>query len=58
MVMKMKLFMIVLTALFPFLHEKSYKAEMVSCQKDQVIVKSEGSELNLSLFTYKNLLNF
>lgn len=53
MVMKMKLFMIVLTALFPFLHEKSYKAEMVSCQKDQIIVKSEGSELNLSLFNTK-----
>lgn len=53
MVMKMKLFMIVLTALFPFLHEKSYKAEVVSCQKDQIIVKSEGSELNLSLFNTK-----
>lgn len=50
---EMKLFMVVLTALFPFLHEKSYKAEVVSCQKNQIVVKSEGSVLYLSLFNTK-----
>ncbi len=38
---------------FLFYMRKVIKQEMVSCQKDQIIVKSEGSELNLSLFNTK-----
>lgn len=46
--MKAKLFY--LFALFPFLHTTSYPAELVSCKQNEIIVKSQGSDVNVSLF--------
>ena len=46
----MKIFMILIAALFPFLHNTPYEVQISDCQKDQIIVESQGSKLNLSLF--------
>lgn len=44
---------LILLALFPFLHATSYQAELVSCQQDELIIKSQGQELQVSLFNVK-----
>lgn len=46
----MKLRGILLLALFPFLHAQSYSAAYISCQKDEIILKSEDEKLQVSLF--------
>ena len=46
----MKIFMILIAALFPFLHNTPYEVQISDCQKDQIIAESQGSKLNLSLF--------
>ena len=46
----MKIFMILIAALFPFLHNTPYEVQISDCQKNQIIAESQGSKLNLSLF--------
>ena len=48
----MKKFLLLL-ALFPFLHATSYHGELVSCQQDQIILKLQGEEVQVSLFNIK-----
>lgn len=49
----MKLRGILIFALFPFLHATSYHAELVSCDNEKIVVKSEDSTLEVSLFNTK-----
>ena len=49
----MKLRLFIMFALFPFLHATSYSAKLVSCSKDQIVLKSQDSEFRVSLFNTK-----
>lgn len=49
----MKWIAILYTALFPFLHDTTYKAELVSCEKDKIVINAEGSDMLVSLFNMK-----
>lgn len=46
----MKTLWIVLTALYPFLHETSYEAEVTGCNVDTISIVSEKSNFEISLF--------
>lgn len=49
----MKLFLLIVMALFPFLHSTSYKATLSSCQIDQIVVNSEQEKIEVSLFNVR-----
>lgn len=44
---------LLLFALFPFLHATSYHGEFVSCQPDEIVLKLQGEEVSVSLFNIK-----
>lgn len=47
---KMKTLYILLTALFPFLHETNYEATVTGCDVDKITIKSEQTDMEISLF--------
>ena len=49
----MKLRLFIMFALFPFLHATSYTAKLVSCNQDQIILKSQDSDVKVALFNTK-----
>lgn len=49
----MKKIMLLLAALFPFLHATPYEVHIQSCQKEGIVAESEGSKLSLSLFNIR-----
>lgn len=49
----MKILCILITALFPFLHETRYDAKLTSCEIDKITVISEKTNIELSLFNTK-----
>lgn len=49
----MKRFLLMVMALFPFLHTTTYKATLSSCQMDQIIVNSEQEKIEISLFNIR-----
>lgn len=40
-------------ALFPFLHATSYHGELVSCKNEEIILKLQGEEIPVALFNVK-----
>lgn len=44
---------LLLLALFPFLHATSYHADYVSCKQDEIILKMQKEEVQVSLFNIK-----
>ena len=44
---------LLLFALFPFLHATSYHGELISCQQDQIVLKLQGENVQVSLFNIK-----
>lgn len=49
----MKMRMLLLAALFPFLHETSYTAQLVSCRDEVIVLSAQGSEFAVTLFNTK-----
>lgn len=46
----MRVRVILIAALFPFLHNTTYKATFVSCQPNEIIIQSEQEKIQVSLF--------
>lgn len=53
MVMVMNLYMILLMALFPFLHEQRYTVTIHSCEQDKIIVEEGNTPFEITLFNLK-----
>ncbi len=51
----MKTLCMIITALFPFLHETKYEAKVTGCDVDKIIVISEKTNMELSLFNTQML---
>lgn len=49
----MKLRVLLMLALFPFLHATSYQVQLVSCAKEEIVVQYEDSNMNVTLFNLK-----
>lgn len=44
---------LLLLALFPFLHATSYHGELISCKSEEIILKLQGEEVPVALFNIK-----
>ena len=48
--MNMKYFLPYLLALFPFLHEQAYEVQLISCEKEHIVISYEGKAMEAELF--------
>lgn len=46
----MNIKLLLIFALFPFLHQVSYDAELISCEPNEIILKSEDSTFQVEMF--------
>lgn len=53
MVIRMKLIITVLFALFPYLHNQRYAITLESCEKEHIVVKEKGEPFEITLFNLK-----
>lgn len=53
MVICMKVIMIVLFALFPYLHNQRYEITLESCEKEHIVVKEKKEPFEITLFNLK-----